>query len=91
MVVSMKKQNFNLRGINPKVMIALKKEAKKQNISINILILSLIEKGVGYVYEVKRPTYHDLDSLAGTWSAEDEKKFRKNIEYFEKIDKDIWE
>ncbi len=82
--------NFNLRGITSEVMVALKQEAEKQNISVNFLILKLIESGIGYNHTIKRPTYHDLDALAGTWSAKDERKFIKNTKNFEKIDKNLW-
>jgi hypothetical protein len=82
--------NFNLRGISPKVMVALKKEAEKQNTSVNLLIIKLVEKGMGYSHEIERPVYHDLDKLAGTWTAKDARDFDKAIKDFEKIDKDIW-
>lgn len=82
--------NFNLRGIDPKVMTLLKREAEKQHTSINLLILNCIEQSIGYSHKVSRPTYHDLDHLAGTWKAEDAKEFKKNTKYFEKIDKDLW-
>lgn len=82
--------NFNLRGISPQVMAALKKEAEKQDTSVNLLILKLVEKGIGYSHAVKRPVYHDLDKFAGTWTAKDAKDFEKNSKDFEKIDKDLW-
>lgn len=59
--------NFNLRGIDSKVMTLLKHEAEKQHISINLLLLNYIEQSIGYSHKVNRPTYHDLDYLAGTW------------------------
>lgn len=82
--------NFNLRGIEPEVMMILKKEAKKQNTSINLLILNCIEQSIGYSHKVSRPTWHDLDYLAGTWTEEEAKAFKENTKYFEKIDKDLW-
>jgi hypothetical protein len=82
--------NFNLRGIPADVVIILKREADQQHISVNVLILRLIEAGVGYVHTMKRSTYHELDHLAGTWSAQDEKRFAENTKHFEKIDKDLW-
>ncbi len=70
--------NFNLRGIDPRVMILLKREAEKQQISINLLILKCIEKSIGYSHQVNKPTYDDLDYLAGTWTKEDAKAFKEN-------------
>jgi hypothetical protein len=82
--------NFNLRGVTSEVMTTLKQEAEKQNISVNLLILKLIENGIGISHVMKRPTHHDLDKLAGTWSAKDVKEFEKNTKDFEKIDEDLW-
>ncbi len=82
--------NFNLRGVTSEAMVMLKQEAKKQKISVNFLILKLIESGIGYSHTIKKPTHHDLDKLAGTWSAKDEREFKKSTKDFEKIDKDIW-
>ncbi len=81
--------NFNLRGIEPKVMALLKKEAAKQQTSINAVILNCIEQNMGYCHKISNPTYDDLDYLAGTWKTEDAKAFNKNIAFFEKTDKDL--
>ncbi len=40
----MSSSNFNLRSISPELMLLLKREAKKLDISVNMLILKLIEK-----------------------------------------------
>jgi hypothetical protein len=86
----MSASNFNLRGVSSEVMTTLKQEAEKQNTSVNLLIIKLIENGIGYSHVVKRPTHHDLDKLAGTWSAKDVKEFERNTKDFEKIDGDLW-
>jgi hypothetical protein len=36
------------------------------------------------------PRYHDLDALAGTWSAEDLRKFEEAIEPLTRIDEQLW-
>lgn len=82
--------NFHLRGIDSHVMAILKNTAEKQHTSINFLILKCIEQSLGYTHTINYPTYHDLDSLAGTWDENDAKEFLVNTNYFEKIDKDIW-
>ena len=82
--------NFNLRNIAPDVMALLKKEASKQNLSVNSLILQSIEQRLGISQKAKKTIYHDLDSLAGTWSDSDKKAFDLNIEPFEKIDEELW-
>ena len=80
--------NFNLRGIPSEVMILLKQEAKRLRVSVNVLILKMIERSVGFTYE--KPVYHDLDHLAGSWSSSEEKTFKENTKDFEKIDKALW-
>jgi hypothetical protein len=84
----MSASNFNLRGIPSEVMALLKREAKRLRTSVNGLMLQMIEQGLGFT-RIK-PTYHDLDSLAGSWSAAEEKVFRQNIQSFEQIDKELW-
>jgi hypothetical protein len=82
--------NFNLRNVKPQVMSLLKDEALKQNISINSLILQLVEQGVGFASKQKKTVYHDLDHLAGTWSSNDKKSFDKKMKPFEEIDEELW-
>ena len=43
----MSASNFNLRGIPSEVMTLLKKEAKRLHISVNTLVLKIIESGLG--------------------------------------------
>ena len=86
----MSASNFNLRNVAPSVMSLLKKEAIKQKISINSLILLIIERGLGIAHQTKKNVYHDLDYLAGTWSDKDKKNFDDNTKFFEKIDKELW-
>jgi hypothetical protein len=82
----MSSSNFNLRGVPQKVMIQLKREAKKLGLTVSVLILKMIERGLGVSCE--KSSYHDLDHLAGSWSADEEKAFEENTKQFVKIDKD---
>lgn len=86
----MTSSNFNLRNIAPDIMSVLKKRAAKKKISINSLILQIIEQGLGIAHSTKRVVYHDLDYLAGTWSNKEKMEFDANIKSFEKIDKELW-
>jgi hypothetical protein len=81
--------NFNLRGVPSEVMELLKKEAKRLHTSVNTLVLKMIEQRLGFTCE--RYVYHDLDHLAGSWSAAEEKTFKENTQSFEQIDKDLWQ
>jgi hypothetical protein len=86
----MSTSNFNLRNVAPDVMSLLKKEATKQKISVNSLILLIIERGLGVAPQTKKNVFHDLDYLAGTWSDKDKKTFDDGTKSFEKIDKELW-
>jgi hypothetical protein len=66
-------------------MSLLKREATKQKISINSLILKIIEQSLGIARPTKRAIFHDLDHLAGTWSNKDKKTFDDNIKSFEQL------
>jgi hypothetical protein len=74
--------NFSLRNIPTDLLVQLKREAKRLNISVNALILQMIERGFGVTQ--KKIVYHDLDHLAGSWSPTDEKNFEENTQYFQR-------
>ena len=84
----MSASNFNLRGIPSEIMVLLKREAKRLRTSVNVLILKMIEQGLGLSYDQR--SHHDLDHLAGSWSAAEEKTFTENTQSFERIDKELW-
>ena len=84
----MSTSNFNLRGIPSEVMSLLKKEAERLHTSANLLIIRMIERGLGLTHS--KPIYHDLDHLAGSWSTTEENNFKEHIRSFEQIDKDLW-
>ena len=82
--------NFNLRGIDPIVMNKLKQKAKIQHTSVNVLILNCITHSLGFSHKVHKPSYDDLDYLAGTWSQEDAVELKNHTAYFETIDDELW-
>jgi hypothetical protein len=65
-------KTITVRGINPDMAEKLKKTAAKENISLNQLLLDLIELRVGAKKEKKiTREYDDLDSLFGRWSQQE--------------------
>ncbi|MCI0485967.1 MAG: hypothetical protein L0229_05145 [Blastocatellia bacterium] len=67
------------------------REAERRGISEQTLILELIRKGIGTDRESQElQTYHDLDSLAGTWSDEEAKQFLDATADFEQVDEKLW-
>lgn len=82
---------LSVRGIDEQTTQLLTQEAKRRGISINVLILELIRNGISSRFEViRRPTFNDLDHLAGTWTPEEAAEFIKTQQDFEKIDEELW-
>jgi hypothetical protein len=69
-------------------MTLLKQEAKRLRISVNMLIIKILARDLGFSY--KKLPYYDLDHLAGSWSSSEENLFTENSKYFKKLDKDLW-
>lgn len=83
--------NISLRGIDDETASRLKEEAKRQRVSVNALILNLIKHGVEAGSRMRRRrVYHDLDALAGTWTAKEASEFLKAIADFEQIEPELW-
>ena len=70
------KISLNLRGIAADVLEKLRQKAKRQSISINALILKLIEENLDH----SPKKYNDLDHLAGTWTSEEGDFFKRSID-----------
>ncbi len=83
--------NVSLRGVSEEVKNELKIEARRRNQSVNALLLSLINKGIGLGGKRSyREKYYDLDGLAGTWSSDDVAEFDAVTSSFNKIDDGLW-
>jgi hypothetical protein len=80
---------LSLRGIDDRLAAALKAEAQRRAISMNALILDLARQGLGLA-ATKRPLYTDLDTLSGSWTADDIAEFERTTAEFEHIDESLW-
>ncbi len=84
-------KTISLRGIDEETAAKLKEEALRKNLSVNALILQLIQRGIGLkVPSGRRPVFHDLDALAGTWTEEEAAEFLESIRDFEEVDEELW-
>lgn len=83
--------NLSVRGLEPETLSVLKARARQEGASVNALVLRLIEQALGRVSaRPVRHRYHDLDALAGIWSAEEAAVFEDNSADFRKADADLW-
>jgi len=81
---------MTLRGMDEQCAVALKERARQEGTSLNALMLKLLKESLGINKKKRTTEYHDLDSLAGTWSTSDAAEFAQATAVFEKIDEDMW-
>ena len=67
-------------------------EAKRQGVSVERVAGPLLQRGLEW--ERRRtalPTDHDLEALAGTWSADEAVAFLQAVADFEHVDPVLWQ
>jgi len=81
---------MTLRGIDERIAGALKERAKKDDTSVNTVMLRILKESLGLEKKKRRVLYDDLDHLAGTWSTQDVAEFEHATAVFESVDTDMW-
>ena len=81
---------MTLRGIDDAVASALKEKARREDTSVNAVMLKILKESLGIEKKRRTVVYDDLDHLAGTWSAQDAAEFKNATAVFEKVDEDMW-
>ncbi|MBI2354136.1 MAG: hypothetical protein HYV06_03745 [Deltaproteobacteria bacterium] len=81
---------MTLRGIDETIAAVLKEKARREDTSVNTVMLRILKEGLGIEKKKRNVVYDDLDHLAGTWSAEDAAEFERATAVFEKVDEDMW-
>jgi hypothetical protein len=70
----------------------IRQESQRTGTPVEVIIRQLIYRGLEVERQKSRPQrFHDLDALAGTWSAEDAADFHRAIEDFQQIDTTLWQ
>ena len=82
----MERHQVTIRRVPERVKQLLKELAKREEKSLNQIMLEVLERGLGLAGE--EIVYHDLDDLAGTWV--DDPEFDKAIEEQHRIDPELW-
>lgn len=83
-------KTITIRGIDAELDRLIKTRAQQNNLSVNQWVLQALKKVTGTAKEPVFKKYHDLDHLAGGWSRDEAKEFRRNTRMFERIDEDVW-
>jgi plasmid stability protein len=81
---------MTLRGIDDAVSVALKEKARREDTSVNTVMLRILKESLGIEKKKRNIVYDDLDHLAGTWSSQDAAEFKSATAVFEKVDEDMW-
>ena len=83
--------NLSVRGVAEKSLQRIKQTAKRRGVSVNRLITDILNSETGLAPAAKKPAmFHDLDKLAGTWSAAEARAFDEAIASFGQIDEEHW-
>jgi hypothetical protein len=82
---------MSIRGLDPKVLARLKRQAEREGSSLNALVLRMVQGDAAARPRNKaRQTYDDLDALAGTWSAQQARQFGQATAPFSEVDPALW-
>ena len=83
--------NITIQNLDDATSEWISKEAYRRGISVESFVVELIRKRMNIDRETPRlRSYHDLDSLAGTWSEEQEAEFLNAVADFEQVDEKLW-
>lgn len=81
---------MTLRGIDERIVAALKEKARKEGTSVNAIMLRVLKELLVIEKKKRSVIYDDLDHLAGTWSKKDAEEFERATAVFEKVDEEMW-
>jgi hypothetical protein len=83
--------NLSVRGVADKSLQRIKQIAKRRGVSVNRLVTDILNSEASLVPAAKQlAIHHDLDKLAGTWSAAEARSFEKVTASFGRIDEALW-
>ncbi len=70
----------------------IEQEAQRSGMPIEAVARQLIYRGLEVErQQARQQRYHDLDALAGTWSADEADEFRRAIADLNQIDPTLWQ
>ncbi len=81
---------ITLRNLPPQLDRTIRERAKKKGVSVNKVVIGLLQDHLG---ESERKTvrrYHDLDDLSGSWTRQEAEAFDRALEKQRGIDSEMW-
>lgn len=79
-----------LRNIPPKLDRTIRERAKKKGVSVNKVVIGLLQDHLGDSERKAVRQYHDLDELAGAWSKQEAEAFDRALAKQRGIDLEMW-
>jgi plasmid stability protein len=79
-----------LRNLPASLDRTIRQRAKKKGVSVNKVVISLLQEHLGEAEARPVRWYHDLDSLAGSWSKQEAEAFDKTLAQQRTTDPEIW-
>lgn len=81
---------LTLRNLPPSLDRTIRQRAKKKGVSVNKVVISLLQDHLGESEARPVRRYHDLDGLAGSWSKQEAEAFDKALAKQRAIDPEMW-
>jgi hypothetical protein len=82
---------ITVRNLPPAVAKAVREKAKKERMSLNRAVVSLLEQATGQTSKpTRRVLHHDLDRFAGSWTREEAAEFDAYLKEQRPIDDEVW-
>lgn len=79
-----------LRNLPASLDRTIRQRAKKKGVSVNKVVISLLQDHLGESESRPVRRYHDLDALAGSWSKQEAEAFEKTLARQRAIDPEEW-
>lgn len=80
---------LTLRYLRPELARAIERKAHEAGTSLSGAVIGLLEQATGLAKKT-RASHHDLDHLAGTWTAEQSRAFGKALARQRRINPGMW-
>jgi hypothetical protein len=81
---------ITLRGLPPELAKRILEKAADSGESLNRIVIDLLEQGSGLRRKPRPVLHHDLDSLAGAWSAEEADAFDNDLAAQRRVEAELW-
>lgn len=83
-------KSITIHGLDAELYERIKEKAKRQGLSLNKTIKSLLEKSLGINRAPGGDHREDFLEFFGAWTEEEAMEFEQSIADFEKVDAEDW-